>query len=338
MSVVLNRVKPIIWGMALAVCVSFSVAGQDIPVNRNAGQTGTKTVPPELQQAQRGDAAAQLHTGEWFNSGISGRVDSEQAAVWFKQAADHGSADGAALLGSLYLYGHGMEVDQAQAYKLIQLSADHGSLKGRTFLAQMYMHGWYVKKDETKAHELLMSVGNKEPFALTLQGVMAMEGAEKHPEKALELFKQSAEKGESGAMLSLGEMYLFGAGVAQDFEQAESWFQQAQRLDNRAAEFRLGQMYAKGAGVPKNLTHAYALFQRAAEQGYVPAQTLCGTYNYYGFGIKKDQVKAYYWFSKAAIHSSVAKDWQHRVSAAMTPEQLSAVGAMLNGAPAGAAR
>src|SRR5260370_30692254 len=106
----------------------------------------------------------------------------------------------------------------------------------------MYMHGWYVKKDETKAHELLMSVGNKEPFALTLQGVMAMEGAQKHPEKALELFKQSAEKGESGAMLSLGEMYLFGAAVAQDFEQAENWCQPAHPRADLASQCLPGQM------------------------------------------------------------------------------------------------
>ncbi len=327
---VLKKVM-LISAMAFGVWLALPLFGQNTPVSQNVGQTGGNAVPPELQQAQAGNVTAQLHTGEWFNSGVSGRVDSQQAAVWFKQAADHGSADGAALLGSLYLYGHGMEVDQAKAYKLIQSAADRGSLKARTFLAQMYMHGWLVSKDEAKAHQLLMSVGDKEPFALTLQGVMALEGAEKNPEKALPLFTEAARRGESGAMLSLGEMYLFGAGVNQDFAQAAIWFSRAVRLDNRAAEFRLGQMYAKGTEVPKNLTQAYALFHRAAEQGYVPAQTLCGTYNYYGFGISKNRTAAYYWFAKASQHSNVAKGWLERTSQKMTPQELSLATAVVSG-------
>jgi TPR repeat protein len=329
MPAVLKQSKPLL-GMVLAISLAIPVMGQNPAPNTTAVPTGTKLVPPELQQAEKGDVGAQLRTAEWLNSGISGRVDSEHAAIWFQQAADRGSADAAAELGSLYLYGHGMEVDQAKAYELIKSAADRNSLKGRTFLAQMYMHGWHVQKDEAKAHELLMSVGDKEPFALTLQGVMELEGTEKHPQKAMELFQKASEQGDSGAMLSLGEMYLFGTGVTQDFDQAAVWFHSALRMDNRAAEFRLGQMHAKGAGVPRNLTQAYALFQRAAEQGYVPAQTLCGTYNYYGFGIAKNPVAAYYWFTKAAVHSDVAKNWLRRLSAAMSPEQLQAATALLN--------
>jgi TPR repeat protein len=334
MPTVLKQVKPLL-GMVLAVCVVIiPVFGQTPASNPDPGRPGVTAIPPELQQAQKGDVGAQLRTAEWLNSGISGRVDSEQAAVWFQRAADRGSADAAAELGSLYLYGHGLEVDQAKAYQLIQSASDRGSLKGRTFLAQMYMHGWHVQKDEARAHQLLMSVGDKEPFALTLQGVMELEGTDKHPEKAVALFRKASDQGDSGAMLSLGEMYLFGAGVAQDFDQAATWLQRALRMDNRAAEFRLGQMFAKGAGVPKNLTNAYALFQRAAEQGYVPAQTLCGTYNYYGFGIAKNPIVAYYWFSKAAVHSDVAKNWQRHMSAALSPEQLHAANLMLNQPPA----
>src|SRR5215471_14310778 len=192
---VLKSVMRVAYGIAFTSCLCLAVAG-------HTQATTTPGVPVEPERSAKSLAAAELLTGEKFNSGSLGRVNSEQAAVWFKQAADHGSADAAALLGSLYLYGHGMEVDQAQAYKLIQSAADHGSLKGRTFLAQMYMHGWYVKKDEAKAHALLMSVGDKEPLALTLQGVMALEGTEKHPEKALAFFNKAAGQGESGAMLS----------------------------------------------------------------------------------------------------------------------------------------
>jgi uncharacterized protein len=315
----------------LLMCSGGLLPAQTITAGPNLTQPERKLDPPELSQAQGGNVAAELRTGEWYNSGVSGRVDSEQAAAWFKRAADRGSPDASALLGSLYLYGHGMEVDQARAYLLIQSSVDRGSFKGRTFLAQMYMHGWYVQKNDLKAHELLMSVGDKDPLALTLLGVMAMDGPNKHPEDAMSLFNKASQQGESGAMLSLGEMYLFGSGVNQDFEQAAAWFKRAWRMDNRAAEFRLGQMYAKGAGVPKNLTQAYSLFHRAAEQGYVPAQTLCGTYNYFGFGIAKDRATAYYWFSKAAKYSSVAKGWMQRASKNMTPEEVSAAAAMRNG-------
>ncbi len=292
------------------------------------------SAPPDLQQAQKGNAAAEFRVGQWYNSGISGRVDSQQAALWFKRASDHGSADATALLGSLYLYGHGVATDQAQAFQLIQSAVNHGSVLGKVFLAQMYMRGWHVNQDHAKAHELLALVGDKEPFALTLRGIMELQGPEKHPDKAVELLARAAAEADSGAMLSLGEMYLFGAGVAQDFNQAAFWFRKAVKLDNRAAEFRLGQMYAKGTAVPRNLTQAYALFKRAAEQGYIPAQTLCGAYNYYGYGIARDPVQAYYWFAKAAVYSNPAQTWLERVSGELTAQQRKTAAAMVNSAAA----
>src|SRR5215470_13408534 len=130
---VLRSLNRALFAPTLFLCSGFVVA-QNIGAGPGVTEPEKNLVPPRLSQAQGGDMTAELQTGEWYNSGVSGRVNSEQAAIWFKRAADQGSPDASALLGSLYLYGHGMEIDQTKAYQLIQSSADRGSLKGRTFL------------------------------------------------------------------------------------------------------------------------------------------------------------------------------------------------------------
>ncbi len=42
--------------------------------------------------------------------------------------------------------------------------------------------------------------------------------------KALEIFKPLAEQGSAAAQLNLGNMYLYGEGVPQDYVQALKWF------------------------------------------------------------------------------------------------------------------
>jgi uncharacterized protein len=59
-------------------------------------------------------------------------------------------------------------------------------------------------------------------------------------------------------------MYLFGYGVAQDYNEAVKWFQLAADQGFAWGQFNLGRMYNNGQGVVKNYMQAYEWFSLAA--------------------------------------------------------------------------
>ncbi len=128
-------------------------------------------------------------------------------------------------------------------------------------------------------------------------------------EEAASLFNRSAEMGDAGAMVELGEMYSSGEGVTQDEtkafdwfrraaeggsvpgmvalagmyllgvnggdpneEEAARWFQKAADRDSPAAMYDLATLYESGRGVGKNLDKAKDLYQKSAKLGNREAQ------------------------------------------------------------------
>jgi TPR repeat protein len=78
--------------------------------------------------------------------------------------------------------------------------------------------------------------------------------------------------GDANAQNYLGEMYLNGTGVAQDYGQAAHWFQLAAAQGNIGGQVNLGQMYMNGTGVAQDYGQAAHWFQAAAAQGNAVAQ------------------------------------------------------------------
>jgi len=118
---------------------------------------------------------------------------------------------------------------------------------------------------------------------------------------ALRELRPLAQQGNLDAQAKLGEMYLQGKGVTQDYTTAMRWLKQAATQgDVAAAESDLGLIYYNGAGVKRDYAEAARWFQKAAEQGYADAQIGLGTLYSYGLGVPKDPVKAYMWFQLAS--------------------------------------
>jgi len=59
-------------------------------------------------------------------------------------------------------------------------------------------------------------------------------------------------------------------------------------------------MYVRGAGVEKNLEEAYKWFKASAEKGDVIAQYHLGLSYFEGEGVKKDLGEAYFWLALAS--------------------------------------
>jgi TPR repeat protein len=108
-----------------------------------------------------------------------------------------------------------------------------------------------------------------------------------------------AVKGVASAQYSLGLMYHFGQGVAQDYKQAIRWYTYSAVQQNVMAQFSLGLMYAKGQGA-QDYKKAVYWFQKAAKQGDSAAQLNLGFMYDKGHGVTQDYKEAVYWYEKAA--------------------------------------
>ncbi len=74
---------------------------------------------------------------------------------------------------------------------------------------------------------------------------------------ALENLTPEAETDDVIAQYFLGEMYLQGKGVDQDFEQAVAWYERAALNGHPEAQAALGSLEMLGLGVPRHPTSGY---------------------------------------------------------------------------------
>ncbi|MCD6026598.1 MAG: Sel1-repeat containing protein [Solimicrobium sp.] len=119
--------------------------------------------------------------------------------------------------------------------------------------------------------------------------------------QAFDLFKHLAEKyNNSDAQNTLGDLYLEGLGVAQDFIEAMVCYKTAVENENTVALVNLGYLFCNGLGVELNFGEAVICFNTAAEKGEAAAFTHLGLLYQLGQGVPKDYKKAMTCFKTAA--------------------------------------
>lgn len=120
-------------------------------------------------------------------------------------------------------------------------------------------------------------------------------------DRAFEVWRPLADKGDAIAQYSLGKLFERGGGsIQQDFVQAARWYRVASRQGIAAAQNNLALMHAQGRGVDRNLDHAIDLWFKAARQNHAMAQYNLGLAFYRGEGLDKDTREAAAWFRMAA--------------------------------------
>lgn len=78
----------------------------------------------------------------------------EEAAKWYRLAADQGHVFSRNNLGACYYYGRGVQQDYAEAKKLFQLAAEKGDDYALYNLGLCYYYGRGVKQDYTESSRL----------------------------------------------------------------------------------------------------------------------------------------------------------------------------------------
>jgi serine/threonine protein kinase/TPR repeat protein len=158
----------------------------------------------------------------------------------------------------------------------LQTAALAGSTSAQMLLAKAYQQS---KPAEAFKYYLLAADdanGRGNSAAMLELGNMFASGVgtDKSEESALEWFRKAAAKGEPGALYAVGEFYFFGrGGLKPDPKMAIYYLSQAAGYNNPHAQNLLGDIYRKGTGLDhKNFAEAYLLFSQASAAGFLDAQ------------------------------------------------------------------
>jgi len=100
------------------------------------------------------DAWTQNNLGDMYYYGRDGVTeDYQQAAQWYRKAAEQGSMAGQCNLGFMYANGYGVTKDYQQATQWYRKAAEQGSADGQNNLGVMYENGYGVEKDSQQAEQ-----------------------------------------------------------------------------------------------------------------------------------------------------------------------------------------
>jgi hypothetical protein len=132
----------------------------------------------------------------------------------------------------------------------------------------------------------------------------------------LTFWQPLADQGDAAAQNKIGEMYMNGQGVTQDYAEAMNWYRKAADQGDADAQLNIGRMYESGEGVMQDYKQAAEWFRKAADQGDADAQRALGGMYEMGQGVTQDNVQAYMWYSIVGVED------RDRLEKEMTTEQI----------------
>lgn len=277
--------------------------------------------------ARQGDNRALNNLGCLYQFGKGVERDFEKARELYKKAIAAGNPRGYMALGYMYQWGKGGEIDFYAAKEYFY--------KGRAKAGEEL-----YRARETSNHEMIgVHQSTIEEFDRAIEKLEiemscvesrseSAEGKKKAEEKilsyamagngraqfemgllcynrneyaaALDWYKKSGEKGFSGAVANIGNIYFFGKGVKTDYKLAFEYFTKSEKMNgNKWAMYMLGRMYRNGYYVEKDDKKAVEWFQKAADQMEYNAIGSLGIMYEEGRGVPRDYKKAAQLYTKA---------------------------------------
>ena len=118
------------------LCFNTAYAGQ---LTDNATDSHSQdAIEKIIQDAEKGDAEAQLNLGIMYYIGNSVPQNYQKAAEWYTKAAEKGNAQAQWLLGSSYRSGIGVPQDYQKSLEWYAKAAEKGNARAQFELSIMY--------------------------------------------------------------------------------------------------------------------------------------------------------------------------------------------------------
>ena len=184
-----------------------------------------------------------------------GASEDEEAAKWYRKAAEQRNAIAQNNLGTMYYNGKGVTKNYAEAVKWYRKAAEQGN-------ANAQPRQWYV-------------LGELRPKqGMYVHGY----GVTKDHAEAAKWYRKAAEQGNAFAQKNLGVVYGHGYGVTQDYAEALKWYRKAADQGNALAQNNLGDMYRhRPKALPKTMPKRSSGIARRQSRGMrMPKMTSAG--------------------------------------------------------------
>jgi uncharacterized protein len=253
--------------------------------DRNSPQLGTPGIAALQNAAEKGDAVDERKLAEAYDKGEGIERNDDLAVKWYRKAADQGDATAESQLGVMYFLGRGVERNKEEAVRWYHQAAKQGSSKAMFNLGAAYYNGEGVGENAVQAYA----------WFLLAQEAGSSPAADAVRRSASEL----GEQWSADAFIRVGEMYVKGVELPQNYSEAARWYRKVADRNPDAA-LRLAVILINGTGVTQNYTEAMSLCETAAKKNYPPAEYCVGYLHLRGLGITPDAKEAAKWFSEAA--------------------------------------
>jgi TPR repeat protein len=195
-----------------------------------------------LPLAKAGVAPAQNSVAILYSDGPFGITkDPQEAARWFRLAAEQGYPESEYAIGVLYRNGGVVPKNGLEAVKWFTRAANNGYLPAAFNLGSMYKRGDDVPQNLLEARKW---------------------------------YQKAAEAGFAPAQTSLGVMYARNEGGPHSFDEAAKWFRRAAEQGDANGQYNLGRFYLIGEAVGVDLVLAHKWLSLAAAQGVEQALTM----------------------------------------------------------------
>ena len=174
---------------------------------RGVEQSDADAVKWTTMAAKQGHADAQYNLGVLYEQGRGDVLEQSdtKAAGWLAKAADQGLAVAQNHLGVMYEQGRGVKQSATKAAKWITMAAKQGHAESQRILGVMYSQGRgdVIKQSDAKAADWVTKAADQgQAVAQYNLGCMYQQGRGVAPsaETALDLYRQAAAQGMSGAL------------------------------------------------------------------------------------------------------------------------------------------
>lgn len=218
---------------------------------------------------------------------------------------------------------------QGPDWSKVSEDADNGNARACGRIAGLYLKRW--RRNMAFGAAMKAALGGEASGLVTL-GMLEATGEEKHPERAVQLFKCAAAQGNVDGLYNLAVRYETGEGIERNEAKAIRFFERAALQGNTVAQNRVGQMYLTGYetgdGVQRDEAKALRFFERAALQGCPEAQHRVGLMYLTGKGTPADPEKGLAWLRSAAKHGhheAINTIWKYHKSAGDRPRYIEAL-------------
>ncbi|MGA7850817.1 MAG: SEL1-like repeat protein [Terriglobales bacterium] len=213
-----------------------------------------------IQKAAGGDnPVGQRFLGMMYQDGVGVLRDYSKAFSFYSKAAAQQDAPSFDRIGSLYLHGLGVGKNRDRAFEAFTKGANLGDSWAQLHVGQMeenHRESETITSDDALSANETSLLRSGKPWSKTPPDYVA----------ALKWYADSAAQGNRVAAYKAGKMFEAGRGTAQNSDKALDYYRQSANRRYPPAQTALGKAYEFGVGVHPNLVYAYVLYSLAADQ------------------------------------------------------------------------